>query len=80
MATSEADLKVLDLVGTDDLSSDEVAAIQQVIVDTGALAEIDARIDALTTQAIGAIHRAPITKAACESLVDLAHYVAARDT
>jgi geranylgeranyl diphosphate synthase type I len=79
-ATSETDLKVLDLVGTDDLSGDEVIAIQQVIVDTGALDEIEQRIDSLTNQAVVAIHEAPIAVPACEALVDLAHYVAARDT
>jgi geranylgeranyl diphosphate synthase type I len=79
-ATSETDLKVLDLVGTDDLSGDEVVTIQQVIVDTGALDEIEQRIDVLTTRAIAAIHQADITTPACDSLVELAHYVAARDT
>jgi geranylgeranyl diphosphate synthase type I len=78
-ATSEADVKVLDLVGTDDLSVDEVAAIQQVIVDTGALDEIEQRIEVLTTRAIAAIGRAPITAPATGALVELAHYVAARD-
>jgi geranylgeranyl diphosphate synthase type I len=81
-ATSEAEAKILDLVGTDDLSVDEVAAIQQVIVDTGALDEIEQRIDVLTTRAIVAItavDATPITAPATEALVDLAHYVAARD-
>ena len=79
-ATGEPDLKVLDLVGTDDLSGDEVTAIQQVILDTGALDEIELRIDSLTTQSIAAIHQAPIAPPAREALVDLARYVAARDT
>jgi geranylgeranyl diphosphate synthase type I len=81
-ATSEAEVKILDLVGTDDLSVDEVVAIQQIIVDTGALDEIEQRIDVLTTRAIAAItavDATPITAPATEALVDLAHYVAARD-
>jgi geranylgeranyl diphosphate synthase type I len=78
-AASVADLKVLDLVGTDDLDGDEVVAIQQVIVGTGALDEIEQRIDALTERSIAAIHDAPITPSAGEALVEMAHYVAARD-
>jgi geranylgeranyl diphosphate synthase type I len=79
-ATSDADLKVLDLVGTEDLSESEVGAIQQVIVDSGALAEIEARITTLTTQAIGSLPDSPLTLPAQQSLTDLAHYVASRDT
>jgi geranylgeranyl diphosphate synthase type I len=78
-ATGEAELKILDLVGTDDLSSDEVAAIQQVIVDNGALDEIEQRIEALTTRAIAAVRAAPLIDSAGKALVELAHYVAARD-
>jgi geranylgeranyl diphosphate synthase type I len=80
LAHAETDAKILDLVGTDDLSSDEVSTIQQVIVDTGALTEIEERITALTSDAVDSIRTAPITRPACEALVDLAAYIAARDT
>jgi geranylgeranyl diphosphate synthase type I len=79
-ATSEADLKILDLVGTEDLSPGEVAGIQQVIVDTGALDEIETRITTLTTEAVDSLPASPLTQPAQEALTELAHYVASRDT
>jgi geranylgeranyl diphosphate synthase type I len=70
---------VLALVGSADLPAEDVAAIQSVLVDTGAVAEMEASIDRLTAYAIGAIERAPITADASCALVELAHYVAWRD-
>ena len=49
---------VLDLVGDPGLDRRTVARIQQVIVDTGALDELEAHIDALTEEAVAAIGRA----------------------
>jgi geranylgeranyl diphosphate synthase type I len=79
-ATSDADIKVLDLVGTEDLSPAEVAGIQQVIVDTGALDEIEARITTLTAEAVASLAGSPLTVPAQEALTELARYVASRDT
>ncbi len=42
-------------VGTPGLTDDEVGAIQQVIVDTGALADLEATIDRLTAEAVAAL-------------------------
>ena len=72
--------RVLDRVGADDLSDGEVAAAQQVILDTGAADEMEARIATLTEQAIRAIQVADITAEARDALVELAAYVASRDT
>lgn len=69
---------VLDGVGRPDMDVAEVAAIQQVIVDTGALAELEAHITALTDEAIAAIQAAPVTPEAADELVALAHYVSRR--
>ena len=70
---------VLDCVGTDGLDDDGVARIQQVIVDTGALADLEAAIGRLTAEAIVAIESVSIPDAARDELVELARFVAARE-
>jgi geranylgeranyl pyrophosphate synthase len=50
-----------------------------VIIDTGALAELEARIDGLTQLAVEAAEAAPITADARRALVELVDYVAFRD-
>ena len=77
---SAAQAAVLDDVGRDDLSPAAVAAIQQIFVATGAVAAIEASIESLTAEAIAAIERAPITGEARAALVDLAHFVAWRES
>lgn len=69
---------VLDGVGRPGMSDDEVADIQQVIVETGALAELEAHITELTDAAIDAISVAPLTADAADELTALAHYVSRR--
>jgi geranylgeranyl diphosphate synthase, type I len=69
---------VLDQVGRPGLTDAQVAAIQQVIVDTGALADLEATITSLTDEALVAIDKAPITVEARAELVELAHYVSWR--
>jgi geranylgeranyl diphosphate synthase, type I len=71
--------KVLDLVGMADLSDEEVAAVQQVLIETGAVAEIDASIAQLRSQAVAAIEAADVAPGAAEALVELAEFVATRD-
>lgn len=58
---------------------EDVAGIQQVLIDTGALRMIEDRITALTNEAIEAITAAPICTDACQALSDLAIYLADRD-
>jgi geranylgeranyl diphosphate synthase type I len=60
---------VLERVGTPDLTSDDVPAVQQAIVDSGAR---------LTDEALAAIAAAPIAAAARTELEALAHYVVRR--
>jgi geranylgeranyl diphosphate synthase type I len=71
-------LAVLDDVGAPGLDGHGVTRIQQVIVETGALAELEDHITALTERAISAIEEAPITEAAKTELVALAEYVSWR--
>ena len=72
-------VSLLSLVGSADLGEDEIADIQSVLVDTGAVAEIETSINHLTNAAIAAIDTCPITPEAAGVLVDLAEYVAWRD-
>jgi geranylgeranyl diphosphate synthase type I len=70
---------MLDRVGAADLTDDDVAVIQRVLVDTGALDEIETLIERLTSQAVGALAAAPIGSDAARELVDLAYFVASRE-
>jgi geranylgeranyl diphosphate synthase, type I len=73
-----AELDVLGRVGAPSLGDDDVAKIQQVIVDTGALDELEARIATLAAESIAALDRLPIDAAAREELRALAAFVVAR--
>ncbi len=76
---SDGRISLLDRVGQPGLSEGEVVAIQQLLVDGGALDEIERLIERLTARAIDAIDAADITSRARDELVDLARFVAARD-
>jgi geranylgeranyl diphosphate synthase type I len=71
--------RLLARVGAADLTGAEVATIQQVMIDTGALAELEDEIDLLTREAIAALDRVAITDEARKALTDLATYVAWRE-
>jgi geranylgeranyl pyrophosphate synthase len=49
-----------------------------VIIDTGALADLEAHIDALAVEAVDSLVHAPITSPAKAELEALADYVTAR--
>jgi geranylgeranyl diphosphate synthase type I len=70
---------VLDRVGQPGLSDGEVIAVQRLLVDGGALDEIERLIERLTARAIDAIDGADITARARDELVELARFVASRD-
>ncbi len=78
-AADEAQLAVLDTCGPA-MDHTAMAAVQQVITDTGALAAIETEIDTLLGSALAAIEHLPEVLHAREALVDLARYVAARRT
>ena len=66
------------MVGCIDLTDADVERVQQVIVDTGALNDLEHTIARLTVQAVTAIEVAPIESAARDELVALAAYVSQR--
>jgi len=66
------------LLGADDLDDAGVAALRQVIVDTGAVAAVEARIDELRQSAVGALRDSSIDVDAHDVLRELAAAATAR--
>ena len=79
-AANPAQREVLGTVGRADLTETDVADIQQAIVDTGALADLEQTIGRLTTRAIEAIRAADIDDTARTELVALAAFVSQRES
>jgi geranylgeranyl diphosphate synthase, type I len=78
-AATPAQLSVLERVGAPDLTDDEVAAIQQVIVETGALSELESHITSLTEQAVTSLRQMDLDPEAVRELSLLAQYVSWRE-
>ena len=78
-AATTQQLGVLELVGTN-LSSSDVAAIQTVFTETGAVSTIEDQIDVLTTEALDAISRTPLAGDASARLGELATFLATRSS
>ena len=76
-AASPVQLKVLDAVGSE-LDDQTVAQVQQVIVDTGALASVEAEIAALLDEALVALNALPDVPEAQEALTAAARFIALR--
>ena len=77
-AATPAQRALLRRVGAPDLTAVEVEAIQHVIVDTGAVAELEDRIGVLADEAIAALDELPVTSEARDQLEALAGYVVRR--
>ncbi|MFN3255934.1 MAG: polyprenyl synthetase family protein [Ilumatobacter sp.] len=77
-SATPAQLAVLELVGDPAMRPDTVARIQQVIVDTGALDELEQHISDLTESAVTSLDNAPITDVAKDELRALAEFVSQR--
>ncbi len=73
------DKETLARLGSPDLDLDDVRALQDVFVRTGALDEIEVEIDDLVGKARAAISAAPLAGDARAWLDELAVYVAWRD-
>jgi geranylgeranyl diphosphate synthase type I len=70
---------LLDRVGAPDLGDDEVAAIQALMVETGARKETERLVDELAAEAVTALDKAALTAEAKAALTELAAFVAHRD-
>jgi geranylgeranyl diphosphate synthase type I len=81
MATARANaaqLGILQLVGNTVLNDAQVADVQAVIRETGALDQLEQLITSLTDDAIEAIGKAPLSQEARNELVELAAFVSWR--
>lgn len=78
-AANPAQLQVLDKVGSA-IGTDDIAAIQQVMVDTGAVAASEAETEQLLATALAAINTLPDHHGSRAALRALADYVVERDT
>ena len=72
-------LALLDRVGSPDLGDDEVAAIQALLVETGAREETERLVDEMAADAVAALDKAALTLEARAALSELAEFVARRD-
>jgi geranylgeranyl diphosphate synthase type I len=77
VATS-AQLEVLNKIGTSQLTQSDVASIQDVLLDTGAVAYIEKLISQQHDEAVESINKANINSSTRAALVDLALSVTQR--
>lgn len=75
----EHDRELLRRLGADDFSAVDVATLQDVLVRTGALKEVELQIERLVGKAHAALADAPIADVARARLAELADYIAWRD-
>jgi geranylgeranyl diphosphate synthase type I len=73
-----AQLKELQLVGNQDLTPEQIARVQEVIRETGALDELETVITRLTDEAIAAAQNVPFAQSVRDELITLAEYVSWR--
>ena len=73
-----AQLKELQLVGNQDLTPTQIARVQEVIRETGALVELETVITRLTDEAIAAVQHLPFAQTVRDELIMLAEYVSWR--
>ena len=78
-ATEPATRLLRERFGAADLGDDDIAALQQILIDTGARAEVEATIDRLVEQAVDALDGITLTGEATDRLRELAWFVAGRD-
>jgi geranylgeranyl diphosphate synthase type I len=69
---------VLDRVGAPQISHQEVSNIQQVIIETGALDELETKILSLVEQTVVNIGKSSLDESSKTRLIELAEFVASR--
>ncbi len=70
---------ILARIGASDLADADIAALQTVLVETGAASVIESEIRRLRNEAVVAIGAAGLLESATSALIDLADYVTIRD-
>ena len=71
--------RLLDRYGSPDLTDEEVVDLQELLVETGAVEQVEQSINELVGRATAALDRTPLVPEARLALADLARYVAGRD-
>ena len=83
LARERASGEVVELLdhrfGRADITPDEIAALQAALIDTGAVADVEAQIDSLVGESLASLEAAPVTQEAREHLSELAWFVAGRN-
>jgi len=77
-ASADGARLLLDNYGSADISADDLAAVQQLLVDCGALARAEAEIERLVVEAVGALDGVALAGDSRERLEELAEFVAER--
>ena len=70
---------LLERIGAPDITRAEIAALQQTMIDCGAVAHVESAIESLVSESLDALNRAPITAEARNALAELGAFVAWRD-
>lgn len=78
-AASPAETALLDRIGSPDLGDDEVEALCALLVESGAVDEVEDSIRRLVDESMAALHRADISDDARHALAELGNFVAWRD-
>lgn len=73
-----AEMEILDRVGRVELDDDTVRVVQEIIVSTGALQDMEDTIERLTTEALVALEAIPFDAGVKAQLTELAGYVSDR--
>jgi geranylgeranyl diphosphate synthase type I len=79
-AATGTDAAALERVGAPDLDDSEVRALRDLVVELGAVEQVEQEIKRLTDEAVVALRAAPIIVDARDALEELAAFVAWRDT
>ena len=77
---TEAQRAILDRVGRDDLDVDQVRRVQDVIVECGALEQMEATIARLADEAVAALDHVDLSGRSRGELIALAEFVTRRQT
>ena len=72
LAAAEQAAVVTDALGEDGLSESDVDVVRKILIEAGAVAAVEQRIDELTDTALAALDRAHLTEPAATHLTDLA--------
>ncbi len=74
-----AERRLMERVGAPELDADDVGALQELLVTTGARDEVESLIETLVVEAISALDNIRLTPESCVALRELARYASGRD-